>query len=815
MKKIYLIIIFILCLFLFNINVKAIEDGIYTIHSAVNYDYVIDANNAVAKNGTNVQLYINNGGNSQKWYIKNTSDGYVQIKSILNEEYVLDIKDGVINNSSNIQLWDNQNSFNQKWRIKKDSKGYYVFTTIDDLYNLDVNGAVAKNYSNIQLWDKNESLAQKYILEKHADLSKTIEDGIYTISSGLKDSMVLDIYGGNISVGTNIQLYQQHLGYSQQFLINYMGEGYYNIKVASNPEYALEYNNSNRTNIELNLYTNSDSQKWIISKSTSGTYNIISRSDIKKAMDVSMGTTTNSTNIGLYNYHNKDNQKFKFSKYNQTGSKDLENGYYFINLYKDSNKTLDINGGVMSDNRNVEAYSLNYGLNQKWYVEYMSDGYYKILSNKNDQYSLQVVGNNVNIGIYKDLDNQKWIIKKNGTSYNIISKTGKNIDLYGGYTKNGTNIQIYTDNKSDGQRFKFKKTTNGISSKILSDGIYIISSSLDNQMVLDVLGAKNENGTKIGLWSTNGKKNQKFKIEYLSNGYYKIITLVDISKVLDVSGASTASGASVLIYNNNNNINQQWIIKDAGDGYYNIISNCGGNYLSVENNNATEGAKISLLEGNDSNSQKFKFIKTTENSKVIDVSSHQGKIDWNKVYNAGIYGVILRIGTWETLDSRFYEYLSEVERLEIPYGIYLFSYASTVNGANIEANFTKNVVNGTLSGHEGIRLNPTLGIYYDIEDWYFSDDNTSNILKKNDYDNIISTYINNVSSGIDSRYKVKVYANSNYALNKFNDYARSQIDWLADYRGYKGYTGPVSLWQYTSSATLDGINGYVDMSYLQ
>ena len=53
-----------------------------------------------------------------------------------------------------------------------------------------------------------------------------------------------------------------------------------------------------------------------------------------------------------------------------------------------------------------------------------------------------------------------------------------------------------------------------------------------------------------------------------------------------------------------------------------------------------------------------------------------------------------------------------------------------------------------------------------------------------------------------------------YANNKFNDYARSQIDWIAQYNSECSYTGNYSLWQFTSSATLDGIKGYVDMSYL-
>ena len=211
---------------------------------------------------------------------------------------------------------------------------------------------------------------------------------------------------------------------------------------------------------------------------------------------------------------------------------------------------------------------------------------------------------------------------------------------------------------------------------------------------------------------------------------------------------------------------------------------------------------------NNSNAQKFRFIKSEKETRVIDVSYHQGQIDWNKVYNSGIYGVILRIGYWNTEDSRFKEYISEVKRFGIPYGIYLFSYASTTNGVNIEADFTKEII-------KKYNLNPTLGIYYDLEDWYTSPNDKSDNLSKEQYDSIALNFINSVSSYVGNKYKVKIYANLNYINNRLGNYAKSQVDWVAQYYVSNcGYKGSYSLWQYTDSETLDGINGFVDMNYL-
>ena len=63
--------------------------------------------------------------------------------------------------------------------------------------------------------------------------------------------------------------------------------------------------------------------------------------------------------------------------------------------------------------------------------------------------------------------------------------------------------------------------------------------------------------------------------------------------------------------------------------------------------------------------------------KVIDVSAHQGKIDWEMVKSQGdIDGVILRVAAGSAnIDSQFKRNVSELNRLQIPYGLYIYSYA--------------------------------------------------------------------------------------------------------------------------------------------
>lgn len=67
----------------------------------------------------------------------------------------------------------------------------------------------------------------------------------------------------------------------------------------------------------------------------------------------------------------------------------------------------------------------------------------------------------------------------------------------------------------------------------------------------------------------------------------------------------------------------------------------------------------------------------------IDVSNHQGTVDWNKVKAAGIDFAILKVGpVYGKPDDSFERNAAECERLGIPYGVYYYSYARSVEDAN-------------------------------------------------------------------------------------------------------------------------------------
>ena len=188
--------------------------------------------------------------------------------------------------------------------------------------------------------------------------------------------------------------------------------------------------------------------------------------------------------------------------------------------------------------------------------------------------------------------------------------------------------------------------------------------------------------------------------------------------------------------------------------------------------------------------------------KGIDVSEHQGKIDWEKVKADGIDFAIIRCGYGSNItaqDDKWWEYnVSECERLQIPYGVYIYSYATSIEKASSEADHVLRLI----KDHD-----LSYPVYFDMED-----DTTQN-LGSDLLGEIAKTFCDKIS---DAGYKVGIYAN----LNWWNNYLTSSVfnnpdwsKWVAQYNSYCDYEGKHDMWQCTSSGKVSGISGNVDLNF--
>ena len=188
--------------------------------------------------------------------------------------------------------------------------------------------------------------------------------------------------------------------------------------------------------------------------------------------------------------------------------------------------------------------------------------------------------------------------------------------------------------------------------------------------------------------------------------------------------------------------------------------------------------------------------------KGIDVSEHNGKIDWKKVKADGIDFAIIRCGYGmddPEQDDDYWEYnVSECERLGIPYGVYLYSYADSTTRASKEADHTLRL----LEGH-----NPQLPVYYDLEEKSLESTSKRTLLA-----NMAKTYCNKIE---DAGYVAGVYSNTNWWNNYLTSSVFDQWDrWVAQYNYECRYEGEYTLWQCTSTGKVDGIKGNVDINFM-
>lgn len=186
----------------------------------------------------------------------------------------------------------------------------------------------------------------------------------------------------------------------------------------------------------------------------------------------------------------------------------------------------------------------------------------------------------------------------------------------------------------------------------------------------------------------------------------------------------------------------------------------------------------------------------------IDVSNHQGTVDWNKVKAAGIDFAILKVGpVYGKPDDSFERNAAECERLSIPYGVYYYSYARSVEDANKEADRTL----AWLGGHH-----PSLPVYYDLEDSYILQDPN---FSKDKLAQIAQAFCNRMEA---VGFKSGIYANLNWLNNYLDSPSLSGYDhWVAQYNWRCDYAGSYCFWQYSSNGNVPGVNGRCDMKLLQ
>lgn len=296
---------------------RTIPDGDYWICNKIASDYFLDLSGdyIVTENGTNVHMWIttNIPGKYDVFHFKYLNNGFYQITQ-MNSNMALDVYGGGLDRGANVNMWEASGSNAQQWSIETTEGGYKLRSRCCAYY-LDVSGASYSGGTNVQVWESNNTDAQYFGLIPYAPDERPLADGIYAIGSALSNSCFLDIPGfpENYKIESNVQVWNNM---DEKFLIEYAGNGYYQIEVA-NTDLVLDVNNdgsisylSNCRNTQICDKNNKRNQRWKIRKNNDGTYYFISQIN-GYYLDIEGANSAAGTNVSVHQYNGKANQKWK------------------------------------------------------------------------------------------------------------------------------------------------------------------------------------------------------------------------------------------------------------------------------------------------------------------------------------------------------------------------------------------------------------------------------------------------------------------------------------------------------------------------
>ena len=190
----------------------------------------------------------------------------------------------------------------------------------------------------------------------------------------------------------------------------------------------------------------------------------------------------------------------------------------------------------------------------------------------------------------------------------------------------------------------------------------------------------------------------------------------------------------------------------------------------------------------------------------VDVSHHQGIIDWERVREDGVEFAILRIGfrgyTVGNIkpDESFARNYVEARQAGLKLGVYFYSQALSLDEARQEAAWVLQML-------DGVELE--LPVFYD---WEVSEEGRTAGKANSAVTDYALAFCQAISEG---GYSTGVYFNQEYGytimkLERLKDYDF----WIAEYQPYQSFRYHTAFWQFSCEGTVDGIDTAVDMDLM-
>lgn len=434
----------------------AVQEGIYNLSSSANTSFVLDLAAANRSNGANIQLFTNNQTLAQWFSLERGLDGYYTIKNMTSGK-VLDVTAGRTYNGANIQQFDSNGTDAQKF-LFVESNGFYSIINKKSGKAIDISAARIVNGSNIQIYDANMSKAQLFNLVRKGSYAE-IDSNIYSIRSLINSNYVLDMSGGSMQSGANLEIFESNDTAAQAFMFDKSVNGTY---IISNYKSANVFdvagaNPADGTNIWMYSANYTPAQAWRIIKLQSGGYVFISEAT-GKVLDVTGAAMYSGNNVQQWYFNNTSAQKFTL-KPSKVNTAPIADGTYAISSVLNAQKVLDVPGASRQANVGLQIYDLN-ATKAQLFTFRSANGYYTI-QNANSGLYLRAqdgIGRSITQAQNNGGDYFQWRVVQSGSGYAFVNKaTHKVLDINAGLTSNGTRVQTWDGNDTASQIFTLIK----------------------------------------------------------------------------------------------------------------------------------------------------------------------------------------------------------------------------------------------------------------------------------------------------------------------------------------------------------------------
>ena len=575
---------------------NSVSDGQYLLKTELGGMGVLQVGSDGSASETSLKICSSTMGEEQKFAIeRDSSSGYVRIKNMQSFRYLGLVGSNGRYSQAVVQKEYSVDDRTLLWQIAESGGALIVKPAVNTGYCLDVTGGSFYEGVSVCLYKVNGTAAQRFSListSPKVEGGRTVADGVYSLASKADPSKVLDVAGGSVSNGGNVQAWAANGTAAQRFRLTCGDDGFYTIQNLKSGK-VLDVADANLvpgTNVQQWDANGTDAQKWAVRANADGSYTIVSKAN-GLALDLSGSTVADGSNAQCWQLDGSGSQSFVLdgSKHERT----VADGVYVVSSGLGGRKVLDMTGGSTANGARLQIWDSNMTEAQAFRFTY------------DDETGL----------------------------YSIVSvKSGKALDATDGKCSNGTAVQQWGSNGTMAQRWAVLRDSGGLS----------IRSALDESQALDVANASASNGAKLQLYASNGTAAQLFslvsveheKVEPCADlhldGWYEIAPTSNGGLRFDVADGSRSNGAKIQLYSSNSTLAQLFRF-EYKDGCYRIISANSGKAIEMQNGSIVPGVPVVQESVGNDDAQKFSVVKGEDGSYTFKCVANSLSLDLNSV----------------------------------------------------------------------------------------------------------------------------------------------------------------------------------------